>query len=169
MKLTDLSFKDKRNGWKSPSAYAKVDGQEISLKGYVDLYYSCNISRPSCHICPYASLYRESDITIGGFWGIETVIPGFYDSNGVSLILLHTLKGMELFNQVRDKIDWIESTVSECIQPNLVHPTPISKHRDIFWREYNKYGIEHAIKKYGKKSLVSRITRRIKTMLGKKN
>ena len=30
--VTFLTFKDKRNGWKSPTAYVKVNGEEKSIK-----------------------------------------------------------------------------------------------------------------------------------------
>lgn len=34
-KITYLTFKDKRNGWKSPTAYVKVNGAEKPIKDYV--------------------------------------------------------------------------------------------------------------------------------------
>lgn len=36
-KITYLTFKDKRNGWKSPTAYVKVNGAEKPIKDYVTL------------------------------------------------------------------------------------------------------------------------------------
>lgn len=34
-KITFLTFKDKRNGWKSPTAYVKANGEEKSIKDFV--------------------------------------------------------------------------------------------------------------------------------------
>ena len=34
-KITSLTLKDKRNGWKSPTAYVKVNGAEKPIKDYV--------------------------------------------------------------------------------------------------------------------------------------
>ena len=38
-KITYLTFKDKRDGWKAPTAYVKVNGAEKSIKDYVKVFY----------------------------------------------------------------------------------------------------------------------------------
>ena len=76
--ITYLTFKDKRNGWKSPTAYVKVNGAEKSIKDYVKVFYNRCALRPSCYECPYATTERKTDMTIGDFWHIEETIPDFY-------------------------------------------------------------------------------------------
>ena len=76
-KITFLTFKDKRNGWKSPTAYVKANGEEKSIKDYVKVFYNRCALRPSCHECPYATTERKTDMTIGDFWHIEETIPDF--------------------------------------------------------------------------------------------
>ena len=71
MKVTYLSFKDKRNGWMHPLCIAKGFQKEVSLRGYSWLYFSDSIMRPSCYNCKYSNINREGDITIGDFWKIE--------------------------------------------------------------------------------------------------
>ena len=83
-----ISFKDKRNGWNAPFAFARIDGMEVPLQDYVNIFYSKCALRPSCHVCPYAAVQRDSDMTIGDFWGIENVLPDFYDVRGNSLVLV---------------------------------------------------------------------------------
>ena len=39
-KITYLTFKDKRNGWRKPTAVAVVNGNEISIKDYVRVFYN---------------------------------------------------------------------------------------------------------------------------------
>lgn len=94
-KITYLTFKDKRNGWKSPTAYVKVNGAEKPIKDYVKVFYNRCALRPSCYECPYATTERKTDMTIGDFWHIEETIPDFYDPNGNSLFLIHTNRGEE--------------------------------------------------------------------------
>ena len=89
-RITYLTFKDKRNGWKSPTAYVKVNGSERPLKDYVKVFYNRCALRPSCYECPYATTERKTDMTIGDFWHIEETIPDFYDPNGNSMFLIHT-------------------------------------------------------------------------------
>lgn len=148
-RITYLTFKDKRNGWKSPTAYVKVNGSERPLKDYVRVFYNQCALRPSCYECPYATTERKTDMTIGDFWHIEETIPDFYDPNGNSLFLIHTGRGEELFEKIRDNMDYRLSNTAQCWQANLEAPTQKSEQRDVFWNDYQKKGIDFVIKKYG--------------------
>lgn len=148
-RITYLTFKDKRNGWKSPTAYVKVNGSERPLKDYVKVFYNRCALRPSCYECPYATTERKTDMTIGDFWHIEETIPDFYDPNGNSLFLIHTGRGEELFEKIRDNMDYRLSNTAQCWQANLEAPTQKSEQRDVFWKDYQKKGIDFVIKKYG--------------------
>ncbi len=148
-RITYLTFKDKRNGWKSPTAYVKVNGAERPLKDYVKVFYNRCALRPSCYECPYATTERKTDMTIGDFWHIEETIPDFYDPNGNSLFLIHTGRGEELFEKIRDNMDYRLSNTAQCWQANLEAPTQKSEQRDVFWNDYQKKGIDFVIKKYG--------------------
>lgn len=144
-----VTFKDKRNGWNTPFAFARIDNVEVALQDYVNIFYSKCALRPSCHICPYATVQRNSDITIGDFWGIESALPDFYNANGNSLVLVHTDKGISLMENCDLKIIRQEVPIKECLQPNLVEPTQVSAARDKFWRHYRNNGIQYVVKKYG--------------------
>lgn len=157
-----ITFKDKRNGWKSPTAFVVIDKREVSISDYVRLFYSRCILRPSCHKCPYASVERNTDITIGDFWGIDEVMPDFYDENGNSLVLVHSEKGFELFNKVKCSLDIRESNRIDCLQPNLIKPTVASELREGFWNDYRKHGFEYIMKKYCSVSLNTKLKNKIK-------
>ena len=165
-KMQFLSFKDKRKGWNKPTALAVVSGKEILLDDYIRIFYSNCAFRPACHRCPYTSVKRSSDITIGDFWGIEHSIPDFYDEMGNSLVLIHTSRGLKLFEQCKDQIDYSKSNVKDCLQPNLVNPTEISKERAQFWKDYHKYGVNYIMKKYGSLNLKKRIKNKIYYIFG---
>lgn len=164
--ITDLTFKDKRNGWKSPTALAKIKGKEYLLGDYTKIFYNRCALRPSCYVCPYATVERETDITIGDFWGIENVMPEFYSEEGNSLVLLHTPKGQQLFEKIQGSLDVRESNSKECLQPNLVQPTPVSERREEFWEDYCRKGIEFVIKKYGTMSLKKKIKNKLCKIFG---
>lgn len=154
-KINYLNFKDKRNGWNSPTAIVVINNKEISIKNYVRIFYNRCALRPSCHVCPYATTERRTDITIGDFWHIEQTKPDFYDPNGTSLFLLHTNRGKELFEKVNGNLDYRPSDTKQCWQENLEAPTPVSKHRQEFWNDYRRKGIDYIIKKYGSIALTS--------------
>lgn len=164
-KITYLTFKDKRNGWKSPTAYVKVNGAERPLKDYVRVFYNQCALRPSCYECPYATTERKTDMTIGDFWHIEETIPDFYDPNGNSLFLIHTDRGKELFEKVRDNLDYRLSNTAQCWQANLEAPTQKSEQRDVFWNDYQKKGIDFVIKKYGTVPMKTKVKNKLLKIL----
>ena len=160
-RITYLTFKDKRNGWKSPTAYVKVNGSERPLKDYVKVFYNRCALRPSCYECPYATTERKTDMTIGDFWHIEETIPDFYDPNGNSLFLIHTGRGEELFEKIRDNMDYRLSNTAQCWQANLEAPTQKSEQRDVFWNDYQKKGIDFVIKKYGTVPMKTKVNNKL--------
>ena len=164
-RITYLTFKDKRNGWKSPTAYVKVNGSERPLKDYVRVFYNQCALRPSCYECHYATTERKTDMTIGDFWHIEETIPDFYDPNGNSLFLIHTDRGEELFEKVRDNLDYRLSNTAQCWQANLEAPTQKSEQRDVFWNDYQKKGIDFVIKKYGTVPMKTKVKNKLLKIL----
>lgn len=165
-KVDYLTFKDKRNGWKSPTAYAIKDGKQKSISDYVSIFYNKCTLRPSCYECPYATTERKVDLTIGDFWGIDKVMPDFYSPEGNSLVLVHTEKGQGLFEKIKDKVEWQESNVNDCLQPNLIKPTEKSPRREEFWADYQKKGISFVLKKYAGSSVMSKVKRKLRKILG---
>lgn len=156
-----VTFKDKRNGWSAPTAYVIKDGEEKQIGDYVSIFYNKCALRPSCYECPYATIERNVDITIGDFWGIDKIMPDFYSENGNSLILIHSEKGMQLWEKIKEKVEWRESNETDCLQPNLIRPTEKSPKREKFWKDYQKKGISYIVKKYSGESVVQKIKRKI--------
>lgn len=158
-KITYLTFKDKRNGWTAPTAVAVINGKEVSIKDYVKIFYSGCALRPSCHECPFTTTERKTDITIGDFWHIEKNIPDFYDEAGTSLFLIHTNRGNELFESIKENLEFRLSNIEQCWQFNLESPTPVSEQREAFWNDYRRKGIDYMMKKYGGAGLINKVKR----------
>lgn len=138
----NVSMRDKRNGWHHPYAYALVDGREILISSYLTLFYGNWALRPSCYSCPYSKLDRQSDLTIGDFWGIEKRFPGKFSTNGNSLVLVHSGKGMDAFSEVLNELEWFEfSEREDALQPNLVSPTIEPRQRKTYWLIYSNLGV----------------------------
>lgn len=164
-KMSFLTFKDKRDGWKKPTSIAVIDGKEYLLQKYVKVFYSRKEMRLSCHKCPYTTTERYTDITIGDFWHIEDRIPERYDEMGTSLFLIHTERGKELFENAKSSLYWFESSITDCWQLNLEKPTSIGEGREKFWKDYYAYGIKFIIKKYGNERFMDKVKRKVKKTL----
>lgn len=139
------------------------------------LFYQHIMFRRSCGICPYANTKRPSDITIADFWGWEKTDPDINkDDKGVSLVLVNTEKGLELFEAVKNRMTVIPAKLEDCLQPNLQHPSAIHSQRMDFERDYERKGFLYVMKKYGDmgwkmqlKYKIRKIKRNIKRLLGK--
>lgn len=97
LSVTDVSFRNKQNGWKNFSLEVDTKGKRLYLRNfksdlYFDLFLSNMILRPSCYSCPAKSGKSCSDITLGDFWGIENILPEFDDDKGCSVALLYNPK-----------------------------------------------------------------------------
>lgn len=54
--------------------------------------------RPTCHQCPYHSINRIEDITIGDYWGLDN-FSSFWDPRGTSLVI---------FNNKEPTTEWLK-------------------------------------------------------------
>lgn len=168
--IKNYCFRDKRIGWHGANIRVEFeDGKILSntvmLRSFVKLYFNNYISRPSCGKCRYANFDRCSDITIGDFWGIENVNPAFDDKNGVSLVLINTEKGKDVFDNIKVCFDYFESNTKSCEQEQLKHPQRPSSKRNKFWERYNSRSFDYIIRRYGGCNVYGKLRRAAYNML----
>lgn len=98
--------------------------------------------RDSCYSCKYANPNRVSDITIGDFWGLKGDMP-IKPTNGCSVILPITDKGLNLLETIKDDFYLFDKPVEMAIEGNtqLRHPMPFSNRVRVFRRLYPVLGI----------------------------
>ncbi|MFQ7268040.1 MAG: Coenzyme F420 hydrogenase/dehydrogenase, beta subunit C-terminal domain [Paraprevotella clara] len=149
-KICWVNFRDKQKfGWAAHHETFKFvkGGGKMS---FTYLFYQHIMFRPSCGKCHYANTKRPSDITIADFWGWEKTDPNINaDNKGVSLVLVNTEKGRELFEAVKDQMTVIPAKLEDCLQPNLCRPSLESHLRCKFEKDYRKYGFKYVYYRYG--------------------
>jgi len=140
--LTGFSFRDKRNRDSGHTRAYTIDGTEyagpLNSDPYCQLMFRNYTLRPACHACPYCAPERDSDITIGDFWGVEKVRPEMDDGMGISLVILHTARGRAAWEAVRDRLEYFQCRREETLQPRLTGPTPASEGRAVFMKYYRR-------------------------------
>lgn len=148
--ITAYDFRSKWRGINVSIAFE--DGSFIhnstDLLTYTNIFYSHVALRPSCYHCQFTNYSRPSDITIADFWGIEKCMPDFDDDKGVSLVLVNSPKGLELFQKIKIKLDYRESNTTDCVQRNLCEPSEPSPLREQFWQDYWSKGFKYVLKRY---------------------
>ena len=138
--LTAFSFRDKRNRDHGHTCAYTAGGKEyaesLGSNPYCGMYFSNLSIRPSCHACEFASPDRESDFTLGDFWGVEAVRPEADDGMGISLVLLHTDKARKIWAEARESLEYFPCEEEAVLQPRLRGPTPPSRFRGLFMGLY---------------------------------
>lgn len=147
--IKKFDFRDKKYGWGSCyETYEYSNNKKNTDLKYREIFYSDFALRTSCYECNYSNLNRVSDITIGDFWGIEKKNINFKDTYGVSLIIINSQKGKELFEKIKSCIEYIKVDINDSLQHNLVKPTEKPKEREEFWKFYLENNFEKVLKKY---------------------
>ena len=149
--IEKVDFRDKKNfGWRDHVETVTVNGEEISSKEYTGLFYSHVMLRQSCFHCYYKRPERVSDITIGDFWRIENNDKAFDDDKGVSLVLVNTDKGNQLFQSCKKDLIIREYPFATCVQPALDHNYNEPSDRKAFWAEYTGDNVLQLAEKYSR-------------------
>ena len=148
-KVCNVNFRDKTQlGWAAHKESFTFDKGVTYTYTYT--FYQHIMFRRSCGECYFTNLQRPSDLTIADFWGWQKVDASFNkDDKGVSLVLVNTTKGRDLFESVKHQMNYIQTDTTTCLQPNLQHPSEIHPLRDSFERDYQKNGFVYVAKKYG--------------------
>lgn len=152
--VDNVRFRDKKLGWRqSYGLYFEHNGKKLHNSTYLTMFFKGLINRPSCHTCHFTNTIRPSDITIGDYWNIQTVDKTFEDKLGVSCVLVNTPKGKKWFESILPDVKYLNTDLSPAIQECLQRPVSEFKARKQFWHNYEKFGYEWCVDKYGHKTI----------------
>ncbi|MCI1245323.1 MAG: Coenzyme F420 hydrogenase/dehydrogenase, beta subunit C-terminal domain [Bacilli bacterium] len=142
--VTSFSFRDKaQSGWRCFEESYIQNGEKHLSKDYqgpwTKMFCSHDLFRESCFSCPFTTPYRESDFTIGDYWGIEDNAPYFDDNKGVNLLLVRSDKGRMLLKRIAAKLEVVPTQLSTSLQTQLCCPAKknVSEY-DQFWDSFFK-------------------------------
>ncbi|HIV68416.1 MAG TPA: Coenzyme F420 hydrogenase/dehydrogenase, beta subunit C-terminal domain [Candidatus Butyricicoccus stercorigallinarum] len=156
--LTSYSFRYKPEGWRAyPARAVFQNGKEYVNTSETSVYSRLQMRGLSvssgCFSCAYAKEQREGDVTLGDFWGIETIAPDIPHKNGVSLVLTNTERGeqlMALLSQNTGRAQLVRQIPGNTYlnyQHNLRAPTEKPADYEAFWQEYAR-GFDYVLRKY---------------------
>jgi len=186
--VVSFDFKSKeRYGWGTnvKIELAKNGGAKKTLHivGADDPFMIAFISRlclrPSCHACPFATIPRMGDFTIGDFWGADEILPHLDSDRGLSVLLANTERAVGLLPGVGEysHIEEVDPAQAVRHNRNLREPTPLNPQRGQFMGDLRERPFGEVIHDYLKprpavRRLASRFLsknaqRRIKAILKK--
>lgn len=130
--ITKVNFRDKANGWKQGETLFFTKTHRIGApkrqETYMRLFLNNVSIRPSCADCAFNNKRSLADITIADYWGIDKQFPEFDDDKGVTLVMINTEKGQQLFDTVKDKTTYIATDFEKGAEYNLAVSKSLGLH-----------------------------------------
>lgn len=172
--IKNIYFRNKDIGWKLFSLkiifdkriYSNDLNNDLFMKGFLQDVYL----RPSCYNCKFKKINRISDITVADFWGVENILPKMDDDKGISLIVVHSEKGKQLFDKLSEKMILNEVNLNEAIKynPSMISSVKYNEKRNEFFLDLNSgENLTNLIRKYTKISFGKRVKNKIKSIIKK--
>lgn len=154
-KIVNFIFRDKEKVINPPSSR----GMRMNIKRkdeiidvydsrandmYFEMFKYNYILRECCYECPCIGIERDTDITMGDYWGCENFHPEFFDRDGISVISINTRLGKVLFDNVCENAEYIQIKEDEIRQPMILHAPQKANDYDKIWNVYYSEGFENA-------------------------
>ena len=164
-----VSFRSKRYGWHKYSLLFSFKDKTEKINILPDdLFMKSFLSdiclRPSCYSCKFKKMSRKSDITLADFWGVERLIPEIDDDKGVSLVIVHSLKGENLFGTVgpcmKSGITDLDTAIG--YNTSMIRSVKPHRKRKMFFEKLDVMDFPELVNKYANISLY----RKIRSKLG---
>lgn len=137
-----INLRSKETGWSrykysNRFEYANevVNSCPNSDSVYMNLFVGGYISRKSCTDCHFKGYKRDSDITIGDFWGIWDIAPEMDDNKGTSAVVIQTQKGESIIKKISKHLILKEVSLEEVSGQNpaiIVSSKGNEKRKDVF-------------------------------------
>lgn len=136
-----VRFRNKVTGWKDghfTTVYddGSVDTAPLFRTEYGRAFGRALFLRPSCHRCPYTSMTRPGDFTLGDFWGLHPDELPEQQQLGVSLLIVNTPHASHIFDQLPVARKAFPPERAIAGNPRLASPIPASPERSAFFAAY---------------------------------
>lgn len=160
--ISDIVFRDKKRGFLycTMAHYLSHEERKIARAVYrrgsesdewLRLFLSGKISRRSCMTCPYQTMERVGDFTLGDIW--ETGHTEFDDNKGSTLVHIWTEKGKTYLNRIKDNVRVVKYPIENSRGARRINNIHIYKDRDFLFEDANNLGEKVFFDKYAPYSL----------------
>lgn len=155
--ISDVVFRDKKRGFLycTMAHYASYEERQRSKDIYrrgsesdewLRLFLSGKISRRSCMNCPYQTMKRVGDFTLGDIW--ETGHSELDDNRGSTLVHVWTEKGKAFLKYIMPNIRCIEYPIEKSRGVNRINTLKVQPNRDQLFEDANNMTADAFIAKY---------------------
>ena len=151
--LQAVRFRNKVTGWKDShftTVYddGTVDSAPLFATEYGRAFGRALFLRPSCYRCPYTSMTRPGDFTLGDFWGLRPDELPEQQEKGISLLMVNTPHGSHLFDQLPLSRQAVPAERAIAGNPRLATPIALPPDRSAFFAAYALEPFEEVRRKF---------------------
>ncbi len=173
-----INLRSKITGWSSPgysNLFTYESGKASALRPhesvFMNLFIKGYICRKSCETCQFKGYERVSDLTLGDFWGIASILPEMDDNKGTSVVLVQSDKGRRALECIKDRLVMMPVSLSDASKynPAILKPFPAHEKKEEAFGLIKNGKIAECEKwfKMPKKSIISRAKNVVKRLLRK--
>ena len=142
-----VNMRSKETGW-SRYSYSiqffydeeKQYLQSSAKDSFMRAFISDLCSRPSCAKCEFKGINRNSDFTLGDYWGIWNQDLSMDDNKGTSLVYVHSKKGREILEKIRNNIIIKKMNIDKSWEenPSVIYSSELHQQFDLFYERINR-------------------------------
>ena len=162
VKSVKFKYKDNNHPWGQLATRIEFENGKVYLRNkkydsYMTAFLETGFTvRPSCFECPFKGFPRYADISLGDFWGIDRLMnPVPERGKGYSVVIVNNQRGLDLLQQVKEKLFLKEFTLADATNRNihLIQPYDPSlgwseELRKEFYADLHTKGYRYVVKKY---------------------
>lgn len=173
-KIQSVKFRDKKLGYQYSTMVLKFqNGKEerggIEDQPWLRMFFSGMIIRPSCTECHFRNPQRKSDFTIWDCFNSYYLDKKMDESKGVTRMLIHSKKGADIFEKIKDSFIYTE--INTAVSIRGVSEMEKSPKPDIrkteFYRELQELNMNVLVEKYFPITYKTRIKILLRKLLNK--
>ena len=155
-KVTFVNFRSKENGWSNYLLLlllfesGKRYSQTCDKDPYMQLFLQNVCLSKGCFNCQFKGENSYSDITLGDFWGIDSIAPELNDGKGISLVSVKTEKGVEILETIKDKLflKTMDENLAYYYNSAAINSVKKPKSYDAFFDDLDLLPFDKLAKKY---------------------
>ncbi len=151
--LQNVRFRNKVTGWKDSHLTllyldGSVDSAPLFNTEFGRAFGRALFLRPSCYQCPYTSINRVGDFTLGDFWGLRPDELPEQQELGVSLLMVNTAHASHMFDRLPLARMPFPPERAIAGNPRLASPIARPAERSAFFAAYQLEPFEQVRKKF---------------------
>lgn len=164
-------FRDKDLGYQYSTMKVKYRNGEIERNGiesdqWLRMFFSGMIIRPSCPKCNFRTTDRCSDFTIWDCFNVSDLTNKLDETKGATRMLIHSQKGLEIFERIIEKYYVVYSTIQE-VSDGIADTVCENKKKKEFIKDYNNMNMTDLLNKWFPMSSKVKLKKHARKILNK--